>query len=80
VASNARAVVEATQGLVPTLDPLDFAGWLDHVERWSFDPQALRAAIERVRAYRPPSWRDHGAAMLDVVRQLSRAEPCASSI
>jgi glycosyltransferase involved in cell wall biosynthesis len=80
IASNARAVVEATQGLVPTLDPLDFAAWLDHVDRWSFDPQALRAAADRVRAYRAPSWREHGAAMLDVIRQLSGTEPCASSI
>jgi glycosyltransferase involved in cell wall biosynthesis len=80
VASNARAVVEATQGLVPTLDPLDFAAWLDHIDRWSFDPQALRAAGDRVRAYRPPSWREHGGAMLDVIRQLSGTEPCASSI
>jgi glycosyltransferase involved in cell wall biosynthesis len=80
VASNARAVVEATQGLVPTLDPLDFASWLEHVDRWSFDPQARRAAADRLRAYRPPSWREHGGAMLDVVRELSGAERCASSI
>jgi glycosyltransferase involved in cell wall biosynthesis len=80
VASNADAVVEATQGLVPTLDPLDFAGWLEHVERWSFDADARRAAVERLRAYRPPSWRGHGSAMLDVVRALSETERCASSI
>ena len=80
VASNARAVVEATQGLVPTLDPLDFAAWLDHVDRWSFDAPALQAAVDRLRAYRPPSWREHGAAMLGVVRELGETERCASSI
>jgi glycosyltransferase involved in cell wall biosynthesis len=80
LASNAKAVVEATQGLVPTLDPLDFGAWLDHVERWSLDPAALDDAVERVRAYRPPSWRQHGRGMLDVARGLFGTERCASSI
>jgi glycosyltransferase involved in cell wall biosynthesis len=80
IASNAHAVVEATQGLVPTLDPLDFHGWLEHVDRWAFDPAARQAAVERLRAYRPPSWAEHGDAMIAVARGLFGSERCASSI
>jgi glycosyltransferase involved in cell wall biosynthesis len=78
VASSALA--EASGGLVPTLDPLDFAAWLGQVERWAFDPVALEEATRRLDHYKPPSWWEHGTAMLDLIHGLSGRELCASSI
>jgi glycosyltransferase involved in cell wall biosynthesis len=81
ITSNARAVAEAARGLVPTLDPLDFPAWLQHIERWAFDADAVEASARRLRDYRAPSWRDHGEAMLALVREMSSGtELCASSI
>src|SRR5262249_54027712 len=41
IVSNAGAVLEASQRLVPALDPLDFGAWYAEIERWLFDPSAL---------------------------------------
>jgi hypothetical protein len=71
LASNARAVIEATGGLVPALDPLNFAAWVGHIERWIFDDEALETAARRLGGYRPQSWRDHGEGMLAVIRRMS---------
>jgi glycosyltransferase involved in cell wall biosynthesis len=78
--SNAPALLEATGGIVPALDPLDFPAWLEHTERWAFDDQALATATAAVKDFRPESWQDHGEAMLALVRDLTGALACASSI
>ncbi len=79
--SNAPALLEATGGIVPALDPLDFPAWLQHVERWAFDEQVLRAETEAVRGFRPESWDDHGTALLALARAVAAAPlACASSI
>ena len=72
LASSAPSVVEATQGLFPTIDPLDFSAWLAHVERWSFDPAAREAVRATLRArYRVTSWSEHGEALLTLAAELS---------
>src|SRR4029453_89176 len=71
-ASNAPSVVEAAQGLVPTLDPLDFTAWFEHLRRWLFDPPAVDAGRDRVRArYRVPSWPEHREASPAIIAELS---------
>jgi glycosyltransferase involved in cell wall biosynthesis len=80
VTSTASALAEATGGLVPTLDPLDFPAWVAQVERWAFEPAALAEAAARLRHYRPPSWWRHGTAMLDLIEGRAAEERCASSI
>ena len=49
VMSDAPAVREATQGLVPTLDPLDFTAWLEQVESLAVRPHR-RGGRARPRA------------------------------
>ena len=80
VASNAAAIVEASQGRVPLLDPLDFPAWLAQIERWAFDRRALAAATASLEGFVPDSWQQHGEAMLAVARDLSGTPACASSI
>ena len=80
IASNAASIAEASQGLLPLLDPLDFPGWLAQVERWAFDRQALAAATKALEGFRPHSWRDHGEALLALVRETAGSRACASYI
>ena len=80
VASNAPALLEATRGLVPTLDPLDFPAWLGQIERYAFDREVREAAARRLRDYRPESWRDHGEAMLSLIHEMTGTHLCASCI
>jgi glycosyltransferase involved in cell wall biosynthesis len=77
--STAPSVVEASQGLVPALDPLDAPEWLAHVERYAFEPNALREATERVRqGYQARSWQQHGESMLAVIHDLTKPGPPAA--
>jgi len=74
VTSNAPAVVEASGGVAPALDPLDFPAWLAEIERLVFEPREREAAARRARDYRQPTWHEHGEAMLDVVRTVAGGE------
>jgi glycosyltransferase involved in cell wall biosynthesis len=73
VTSSAPAVVEAGGGLAAALDPLDFPAWLAEVERLAFEPAAREAAARRAREYRATSWREHGEAILHVIRDVRLA-------
>ncbi len=81
IVSNVAAVREASQGLAPAIDPLDFSAWYAQVERWIRDDEALAAAAAEVRRrYVPMSWQRHGEAMLDLIGAFEPGERCASSI
>ena len=80
VTSNAPAVVEASGGVAPALDPLDFPAWLAEIERLAFEPPAREAAARRVRDYRATTWREHGEAMLGVVRAAAHEDGSGTDV
>ncbi len=81
IVSTAPALLEASQGLVPAIDPLDFGAWFAVVERYVLDPETLAQTEAKVRdCYAPMSWRRHGEEMLRVIHGLEGTEACASSI
>jgi FkbM family methyltransferase len=51
--SDCPALIEATQGLMPALDPLDLPGWVAELRRLITDPQALAALGARTAEFVP---------------------------
>jgi glycosyltransferase involved in cell wall biosynthesis len=57
VISSAPALVEATRGLMPSLDPDDVAAWIDIVHDLSTNPEKRKALEFVIRnEFRPKSW------------------------
>jgi glycosyltransferase involved in cell wall biosynthesis len=72
VASSEGALPEVTQGLVNHLDPDDEEAWYAEIERLLFDDTALTECETRVQAqYRPTTWHDAGAQLLECVREVA---------
>lgn len=53
VISDCPALTEATQGLMPALDPLDLPGWVARFRRLFTDPDELAALRARTAAFQP---------------------------
>ncbi|PZW45871.1 glycosyltransferase involved in cell wall biosynthesis [Humitalea rosea] len=53
IISTCPALVEATEGLMPALDPLDFPAWHAMVSRLVTDPAALEALRRAAGRFRP---------------------------
>jgi len=52
--SNHPALVEATEGLMPTIDPFDLPTWQREVTALCLDDSRLEALREKARAYHGP--------------------------
>ena len=70
VVSNALALKEATQNLMPVYHPQDFYGWLEEIEKISFKPD-YKAKLESNIAdnYRHKTWSDFSS---DFIQKLLR--------
>lgn len=69
IVSDAPALREATQGLCPTIHPLDWPRWLEVTTHYLDDRVARAAAEERIRAtYVPRNWRRFSADLLAAAR------------
>jgi glycosyltransferase involved in cell wall biosynthesis len=53
IISDAPALNEAAQGLMPRIDPLDFNAWLNMIEDLITNPQALSALREKAKDFNP---------------------------
>ena len=66
VVSNYPALIEASEGLMPAYDPLDFAGWLAELRRLVLDDAYLARLRKRAARY-------EGAGYDDFARAIWRA-------
>ncbi len=73
VASDLPALREAGGGAPDYLDPLDGAAWIEAIQAYA-DPQSPRrpAQLQRLRAWRPPTWDGHLWRALDFIDEVCR--------
>jgi glycosyltransferase involved in cell wall biosynthesis len=65
ISSNGGALRDVTQGLCPTLDPGDAAGWEQAIADWIASPALRREAEDRIRReFRPLSWAEAARRLL----------------
>lgn len=67
VVSDAPALNEAAQGLMPRLDPLDFVAWYNKLEELMIDPEALAALREKAKAFRPLPIKNFAEGLLNLM-------------
>lgn len=65
VVADCPALVEASEGLMPALDPMDLPAWMAELRRLILDPAALAALREAARAYRGAGYADFAHAIRD---------------
>ncbi|MGY6636089.1 MAG: glycosyltransferase [Erythrobacter sp.] len=71
IASNLPAFVEMGAQIPLFLDPLDEAGWVEAVERFTSDSRERMRQLGMLSQYKAPQWRDH-FSLVDVwLRQLT---------
>ncbi|RDI23438.1 glycosyltransferase involved in cell wall biosynthesis [Pseudacidovorax intermedius] len=70
--SDHPAIVEASAGLMPALDPDDGPAWRREIERLCTDDAYLAQLRDRARAYRAPPADDLPRALLDATGLLPR--------
>jgi glycosyltransferase involved in cell wall biosynthesis len=64
IASDLPAFREIAGAIPEYLDPLDGAGWLRVIDQYADAAHPARAAQQRrMQAFRPPTWREHFAAV-----------------
>jgi glycosyltransferase involved in cell wall biosynthesis len=63
VVSNYPALIEASEGLMPAYDPLDFAGWLAEMRRLILDDLYLAALRKRAARYKGAGYDDFARAI-----------------
>ena len=72
IISDAPALGEATQGLVPAIHPLDFPRWRDAIEHYVDDPAARSAIEARIRSgYLPRGWDEFSRELLATARAVA---------
>jgi glycosyltransferase involved in cell wall biosynthesis len=72
IISDAPALGEATQGLVPAIHPLDFLRWRDAIEHYVDDPAARSAIEARIRSgYLPRGWDEFSRELLATARAIA---------
>ena len=72
VISNAPALVEATEGLMPAYDPMDFPAWLDEVRRLCTNSDHLNALRQKVRTYRGANYEEFARAVMHALTEAGR--------
>jgi glycosyltransferase involved in cell wall biosynthesis len=78
LASNASSIPEVGGALVETLDPWDLPAWTDRLAALFADPEEIDRLNARVKSdYRPPTWEQASAQLLETVRQLAHSGPDA---
>lgn len=71
LASNAPALVEAGQGLVRHIDPLDFVAWRDAVIELVRSPELIAAFEQEIKArYRAVSWTQSAMHVVALLQSL----------
>lgn len=69
IASAIAAHHEVSGDCAEYLDPLDGLGWLQAVRDYKAEPSPRREEqLQRLRNYRPPSWKDHLSSALTLIR------------
>lgn len=68
VIAHCPALVEATENLMPALDPLDFVAWFDLMRRLIEDDAHLDKLREAAKRYRGPAYADFAQAICDLTR------------
>lgn len=67
VISDAPALNEAAQGLMPRLDPLEFSAWLQTIEELITNPEALAALREKAKEFSPLPIENFAQGLLDLM-------------
>jgi glycosyltransferase involved in cell wall biosynthesis len=65
--SDAPALNEAAQGLMPRLDPLDFNAWFGAIEELITSPEALEALRETAKAFSPLPIENFANGLLEIM-------------
>ena len=69
VVSSCPALIEATEGLMPALDPLDIVGWFNELQALICDDRRLEALRAAAARYRGPEY----ATFAETICQLALA-------
>jgi glycosyltransferase involved in cell wall biosynthesis len=73
VISDAPALSEAAQNLMPTIDPLDFAQWYQKIEQLVTDETALAELRETAKAFKPLPIEAFAANLFDLMKTQETA-------
>lgn len=61
IISDCPALIEATQGLMPSIDPTNVDAWLDEIQHLLTDEAYHKSLQERIKTqFKPRSWQDFG--------------------
>ncbi|MFC0410750.1 FkbM family methyltransferase [Roseomonas elaeocarpi] len=71
VVSSCPALVEASEGLMPAIDPFDLPAWVDEIRSLIVDDTRLDALREAAGRYRGPAYEDFGQVVHDTVLRLA---------
>jgi glycosyltransferase involved in cell wall biosynthesis len=71
VVSNCPALIEATEGLMPAHDPLDFMAWLDEMRGLIRDDARLDELRQAAARYRGPAYDAFAGAVRDIAVSVS---------
>jgi glycosyltransferase involved in cell wall biosynthesis len=81
IASNAPALMEASQGLARHIDPLDFAAWRDAVVELVRSPEKVAEFERRIRnQYRAVTWQESARRLADLLQPLCNGRHAANAI
>ncbi|MBV9170782.1 MAG: glycosyltransferase, partial [Chloroflexi bacterium] len=69
VISDCPALMEATEGLMPAYDPLDFNGWHHEVHALVSDDARLSRLRAKAARYRGPAYDEFAWSLRDLVRK-----------
>ena len=67
IVSDAPALNEAAQGLMPRLDPLDFNAWLNMIDALISSPDALNDLREKAKGFSPLPIDSFAKGLLDIM-------------
>ena len=80
IVADCPALVEATEGLMPAHDPLDFVSWMAEMRRLIEDDERLDALRAAAGSYRGPSYLAFAEAVRTIVQTLSDEHaPCPAA-
>jgi glycosyltransferase involved in cell wall biosynthesis len=74
VIANCPALIEATEGLMPAHDPLDFMAWLEEMRRLIRDDLRLEELRAKAAHYRGPDYEEFAGAIRSIALSVSAPE------
>lgn len=85
IASNAGSLPEIAPSITDLIDPQDFMGWCERIERYVFRPSLLQAREEQARTYRRHSWTETAKFIAGQLKRVHATEelpelPVASKV